>query len=63
MPKLDASRPRYEDITETTGGGLTSEAAQMMATRYALAAEAAASTGYEIRSHRVEFYGLCAGCR
>jgi ubiquinone/menaquinone biosynthesis C-methylase UbiE len=42
MPKLDASRPRYEDITETTGGGLTSEAAQMMATRYALAAEAAA---------------------
>jgi hypothetical protein len=29
----------------------------------ALAAEAAASTGYEIRSHRVDFYGLCAGCR
>jgi Fur family transcriptional regulator, peroxide stress response regulator len=29
----------------------------------ALAAEAAASTGYEIRSHRVDFYGLCARCR
>ena len=29
----------------------------------ALAAEVAASTGYEIRSHRVDFYGLCAGCR
>ncbi len=28
-----------------------------------LAAEVAAATGYEIRSHRVEFYGLCAGCR
>jgi Fur family transcriptional regulator, peroxide stress response regulator len=29
----------------------------------ALAAEVAASTGYEIRSHRVDFYGLCADCR
>jgi Fur family peroxide stress response transcriptional regulator len=29
----------------------------------ALAAEAAASTGYEIRSHRVDFYGICAACR
>jgi Fur family transcriptional regulator, peroxide stress response regulator len=29
----------------------------------ALAAEVAAATGYEIRSHRVDFYGLCAGCR
>ena len=29
----------------------------------ALAAEVAASTGYEIRSHRVDFYGICADCR
>lgn len=34
--------PRYEDITETTGGTLTPEAARMMYTRYALAAEAGA---------------------
>lgn len=34
--------PRYEDITETTGGTLTAEAAQMMYTRYALAARAGA---------------------
>lgn len=33
--------PRYEDITETTGGRLTGEAAEMMYTRYALAAAAA----------------------
>ncbi len=32
--------PRYEDITETTGGTLTAEAAQMMYTRYTLAARA-----------------------
>ena len=25
--------------------------------------EDAASTGYEIRSHRVDFYGICADCR
>ena len=30
----------YQEITETTGGTLTAEAAQMMYTRYALAAEA-----------------------
>jgi Fur family transcriptional regulator, peroxide stress response regulator len=29
----------------------------------ALAAAVAAATGYEIRSHRVDFYGLCAACR
>lgn len=34
--------PRYEEITETTGGTLTGEAADMMYTRYALAAAAAA---------------------
>lgn len=42
MTRLIASRPRYEDITETTGGALSPEAAQMMATRYSMAAEAAA---------------------
>ena len=31
--------PRYEDITETTGGTVTAEAADMMYTRYYLAAE------------------------
>jgi Fur family peroxide stress response transcriptional regulator len=29
----------------------------------ALAAEVAASTKYEVRSHRVDFYGICADCR
>jgi ubiquinone/menaquinone biosynthesis C-methylase UbiE len=43
MQHSDSSNiPRYEDITETTGGTLTREAAQMMYTRYALAAEASA---------------------
>lgn len=31
--------PRFEDLTETTGGALTAEAAAMMYTRYSLAAE------------------------
>jgi SAM-dependent methyltransferase len=34
--------PRYEDITETTGVPLTPEGAEMLYTRYALAADAAA---------------------
>jgi len=29
----------------------------------ALAAQVAATTGYQIRSHRVDFYGICAGCQ
>ncbi len=32
--------PRYEDITETTGGALTAEAASMLYTRYVMAARA-----------------------
>jgi SAM-dependent methyltransferase len=36
------ARPRYEDVTETTGGSLTREAADMLYTRYALARDLAA---------------------
>lgn len=35
------SRPRFQDVTETTGGTLTREAADMLYTRYASAARAA----------------------
>jgi SAM-dependent methyltransferase len=46
--------PRYEDITETTGGSLTAEAAEMMSTRYELAARAG-------RGRRVLELGCGAG--
>jgi SAM-dependent methyltransferase len=36
-----AAQPRFEDITETTGVPLTPEGAEMLYTRYALAADAA----------------------
>ncbi len=38
--------PRYEDVTESPGGGLTAEAGTMIYTRYALAAEL--STGLRV---------------
>lgn len=49
-----AETPRYEDITETTGGALTTEAASMMYTRYAMAARAS-------RGRRVLELGCGAG--
>jgi SAM-dependent methyltransferase len=41
MPDRGEARPRFEDLTETTGVSLSPEGADMMYTRYSLAAESA----------------------
>jgi Fur family transcriptional regulator, peroxide stress response regulator len=59
--RYDGVRPQAHPHLVCTRCGLIEDVE--LAGISALAAEVAAATGYEIRSHRVDFYGLCAACR